>query len=61
MQLFLCVMAWGAVLATGFKPPKHLYSVQRNKLSKEDMLNEKGVLLDDREIPTVIPSGNTSR
>lgn len=61
MQLFLCVMAWGAVLATGFKPPKHISSVQRNKLSKEDMLNEKGVLLDDREIPTVIPSGNTSR
>lgn len=61
MQLFLCVMAWAAVLATGFKPPKHLSSVQRNKLSKEDMLNEKGVLLDDREIPTVIPSGNTSR
>lgn len=61
MQLFLCVMAWGAVLATGFKPPKHLTSVQRNRLSKEDMLNEKGVLLDDREIPTVIPSGNTSR
>lgn len=52
MKLFLCVMAWGTVLATGFKPPKH---------SKEDMLNEKGVLLDDREIPTVVPSGNTSR
>lgn len=61
MQLFLCVMACAAVLATGFKPPKHISSVQRSKLSKEDMLNEKGVLLDDREIPTVIPSGNTSR